>query len=303
MSSSLPLESYVDEPELCVAKLSECLQDGSLALVLGSGVSAGMGLPVWWKLVKSCVVAAEMADTHAVSDDTSYDDLMKTMSRVEKKLKDQAKYKSLVKSALYESIKDDDALLDQRLLSVIGALTMNSSRGAVSEVLTFNFDDVLERYLDLHGFTSQVITALPEVRKSVDVTVYHPHGFLPSMVGLGTEGKELIFSKLSFDRRLGAQLDPWQELLRDLVQRKFLLFVGLTYGTTTLTTVLADLADKLKPVRGMTGIWIVGPDDPEDSEEELKERNIIPIRMPHEKYPQFLLSICQKAARAHATLE
>jgi hypothetical protein len=202
-----------------------------------------------------------------------------------------------VKTCLYVNAKDDEDLLNQHLLAALGALTMSSKNGSVSEILTFNFDDILERYLRLHGFKSQVIPVLPTLREDVDVTVYHPHGFLPRDTVLFQSSDDIVFSKYSFDKRLGAQLNPWQQLLRDLLLRRVGLFIGLSTGSDTLMTVVTDLEESLKGHRIATGFWILGPNDSSDTDDVLLRRNIVPIRFSdYGHIVPFLLAICQSAA-------
>ena len=305
MNSPFPLEIYHNNKDLCSEFLASQLNLGGLALIVGSGASVGMGLPNWNRLVSDCIedtISIKNLDIGEanklrdyLSSDNSYERLMKAMSRVEKHLGDD--YSKTVSECLYRDVKEDEALLNQRLLAVIGALTMNSSRGSISEVLTFNFDDILERYLRLHGFTSQVITELPQLRHNTDVTVYHPHGFLPSRHTKEKKSKNLILSEISFDQVLGDQLDPWQELLRDLLLRKIGIFVGISLGTSTLRAVISHLKSTLSTNRGPTGFWLIGPDDPVDIEEDLLERNIVPIRLSnYSEYEDVLLKICQKAS-------
>lgn len=296
MSSFQPIEAYASDRSLCLRELSGHLKHGTLALFLGAGASTGMGLPRWWELVNAC--ASSSGVDESVDENTPSDKLMRIMSRVERDCSSKSQYFELVTKKLYSSCADDESLFSQRLLTAVGAATMNSRRGSVSEVITFNFDDILERYLDLHGFTSQVIVDLPVLRRSADVSVYHPHGFLPSRAG-HSQSEELIFSKFSFDRRLGDRLNPWQDSMRDLMCRKVCLFVGLSYDNATLSTILADLASPLKNQRGPTGFWLVGPNDDDDTEEELLERNVVPIRATnYSEYSEFMLGICQHAAKS-----
>lgn len=304
MSSRLPLETYAADPRLSSGVLSEILRNGSLALVLGAGVSAGMGLPKWWKLVKECSEAA--GRNERITSRTPIDKLLRIMSEVEREVSrglpvgtvDIPKYHQLVRERLYAACADDNALLRQELLSVIAAMTMPSRRGAATEVVTFNFDDVLERYLDWHGFAAQVIVDLPQLRRDADVTVYHPHGFLASPGSTRRDSRtKIVFSEISFDERLGDRIAAWQEAIRDLLLRKYVLFIGLSLGSSTLRTIITDATDDIRANRGPTGFWLLGPDDGADVEPELLSRNIVPVRCrSYPAYPKFLLGVCQNAA-------
>src|ERR1035437_7294833 len=56
------------------------------------------------------------------------------------------------------------SILRNDLLIALGALLMGSKRGSVTEVLNVNCDDVLNWYLALHGFDTQVVTRLPSLQ-------------------------------------------------------------------------------------------------------------------------------------------
>lgn len=295
---SVPIEMIGKERALVVRALAEELRRGSLALGLGAGISSGMGLPSWWELVRDCVVGVGIAGIDITSRSTN-DELLRAMNRVESGFnKDTAKYHNLVRDHLYAKCKTDSAILEHKLMAVIGAMTMRSRRGCVTEVLTLNFDDIVERYLDLHGFISQSITQLPEVRFDVDVTVYHIHGFLASHGSCRSDSeKRIVFSGVSFDQFAGAEVEAFRSLLRDLLLRKVMLFVGMSPGQPTINQILMGIKNDITETRGVTGFWFLGPDDPDHGESELLERNVVPIRLAnYDEYVTLLLDVCRQAA-------
>jgi hypothetical protein len=284
------------QPDIAKAHLGRCLYEGALTLVLGSGVSSGMGFPCWPELVQRCAEEAKIPDV-VVDRTTPNAELLRIVDRVERAVKPRRDYHNLVMRCLYREVSDERNLITLPLLSVLGAMTMQSKRGSVREVLTFNFDDLLERYIRIHGFAGEIVHRLPCLRRDADVTVYHPHGFLPSPGSAFDASDFLIFSKYSFDERLGEQLEPWTELSRDLLLRKVALFVGLSIEGPNLGPLLINVAKRLPQPRP-TGIWLIGPRDATDTEEQLLEWNIAPVRLPdYSDYPWFLLGVCQAAAQ------
>jgi hypothetical protein len=253
-----------------------------------------MGLPRWQALVEACAHAAALPDT--ITGSPTSDALMKIVEKIESKFT-KPEFFRVIRENLYKDCKDDRDLLSQRLLAVVGAMTMSSRRGRISEVLTFNFDDILERYLALHGFVSQVVVDLPTLRRDADVTIYHPHGFLPSPRTRRGDSQEIIFSAYSFDKRMGTRLDPWQDLLNDIIRRKVGLIVGLSDNSLTLQSVLAATAESLKSAHRPTAFWLLGSDDPTDVDDRLLHRNVVPVRLgSYDEFPLFLLKVCQFAA-------
>src|SRR5690348_9470103 len=118
-------------------------------------------------------------------------------------------------------------MLKEDLLISLGACLMGSRRGSITEVLNFNFDNVLDWYLKLHGYTTQIVSEIPSLRTDVDVTIYHPHGYLPKDVPRGEFSKFLVFSQDSYDARVARfETDPWIAHFRHTLRNREILFVG-----------------------------------------------------------------------------
>lgn len=239
---SLPIFTVAKkDPEQALVPLAAHLREGTLALVLGTGVSMPLGLPRWWELVARCVKSTCLA--HTVTDSTPVSNLLTIMEEVEARFpSDGIKYRELVRTCLYDGVVYSQSSIRQPLLIALGALLMGSKRGGVSTVLTLNFDDVLEWYLGVHGFTVQIVTTLPQLRKDTDVTVYHPHGFLPFDLRRhsGHMSNFLVLSQYSFDQRMGDRLNLFTQVFRDLLLSKLVLFIGLSGEDRSVHTLLTD---------------------------------------------------------------
>ena len=46
-------------------------------------------------------------------------------------------------------------------------------------MITFNYDDLLEIYLEFHGLVVEPIWRDEHWASNADIRIYHPHGFLP----------------------------------------------------------------------------------------------------------------------------
>jgi len=294
--SDLPVDHYMSNHNDAARAVADRLHEGTLTMLLGAGVSKGMNLPSWWELVKSCCEAVGVDGT-TVNESTSNERLRALAEKIENEAGDFATYRDKVRQALYRNAKEDCCLLDQKLLIVIGAMLMDSRRGNVRELVTFNFDDMLERYLSLHGFIYQTTTELPVLQHDVDVTIHHPHGFLLSSPHVTAEDSDfLVFSQYSYDERIG-QDNLWKTLTRDLLLRKVGLFVGLSCHDPVLGPLLVDLKKTTNGDR-VLGYWLLGPGDDDESLAFLTARNVVPIKLDsYEDYHLFLLTICQYAAR------
>jgi hypothetical protein len=290
--TQMSIDALKGNPSACISHAATHLKHGELAVVLGAGVSVPLGLPDWIQLVERCCLEAGVDFDRSATGDKSY--VQAVTEKVQTKTKGE--FRKLLSNALYQSA-DLSALYLNPLLISIGALIMGSTRGSVRELMTFNFDDRLERYLDLYGFTWESITRLPTLRGSCDVSIYHPHGFLPSDPSVNAVvGDEIIFSQISFDQRLGDRSNAWSALMEDLLLRKVCLFVGVSIDSPTLNACVARVA--LGLTNRISGYWLLGPNDHANSEDFISNRNIVPIRLStYAEYSSFIMEICQAAAK------
>ncbi|MCK5347679.1 MAG: hypothetical protein KAR20_29930, partial [Candidatus Heimdallarchaeota archaeon] len=196
----MPLSSYQDK-HIALDTLSLLLRKGSLCLFLGAGVSKSTGqFPSWVELVRFCTEEKNIIQD--IHDDEPIDSLLMLMDSVRRKCASPAEYKEVVQSFLSQNFERTYSHAQNLLLIAIGALAMSSRRGSVNDIITYNFDDLLEWYLGLHGHMIQVITELPYLHEDVDVRIYHPHGFLPSNE-IYKNSSHFVFDQFSYDMTIG----------------------------------------------------------------------------------------------------
>jgi hypothetical protein len=275
------------------------LTQGTLILFIGAGASTGLGLPNWPDLINRLRNGVGLS---TIATFQSAEDLQKAADQVLRKCSSEGAYRQLVKKCLYQDIDSlSSDVLQNRLLTALGAMLMGSKRGNVRRVVTLNFDSMLEWYLSLYGFVVRVVFRLPELEGSEDVRIYHPHGFLPHPSR--PLWRDSDFLQLSFDsvnERVGTLGDPWFEMTRHLLRSGVCLFVGLseqTFSDRSLTPLLKTTGQELSSQRP-TGIWLLKRDAvPEETQELFLGNNVVPVALPSDKHiVDFLLGICQKAA-------
>lgn len=295
MLKGIPTGSY--DKKLSIRELAKSLHYGSLALVIGAGASIGLGFPSWWELVKRCREKSGLEATD-INENSSSDKITKMTGAVEKEQGGGITYRKFVRDCLYEGIdynRDRMTIMKKELLIAFGAMLMGSKRGSVNQVLNFNFDDSLEWYLGLHGFKAQVIKGLPSLSRDVDVSIYHPHGYLPFSDD-DHMSEFLIFTKYSYDERLGAPYELWKEMTRVILQSKVVLFVGLSGNDPMFGPLLASVKQSVCEERP-TGFWLFGHQLDKDNKEYLIDLNIVPLCFEnYQEIPIFLLDICREAA-------
>jgi hypothetical protein len=294
----------LSDPHEAKGLLARLLRRKQLVLLLGAGASADLGLPDWGELVRRC--AEQHGPTDAYTGLKSSTELMQAIDRMRRNhsLSKDAMIET-VRTALYgseigaQSPRTSDDAFGHPLLSALGALMMASARGSAGEVFTLNFDDVLEWYLDLHGFTSEVVTELPStLRGDVDVHVYHLHGFVPRELGRYSSSAEIVLSQHELEKRLAKNAEyPWEALLLNRLQSKVFLAIGTSMSDTDIRISMVRARETVQRPLG----FVLGTHDA-DKTSELREAGLVPVSFAHHsEIPHFLLEICQLAARPTAS--
>ncbi len=285
--------------------LAKCLKDGTLALFLGAGTSRGFGLPDWVSLINEL---RKEFNLRKLSERVSAEVLQDSADEIKDLFIEKASseeegvqlFIEKIRHHLYsKTIKDKDyEVFDNHLLIAISALLMGSSRGHVRIVITLNFDSMLEWFLSLFGFVYKSIYKLPALEGAEDVRIYHPNGFLPHPSLNEKSSDFIIFSIDDIDDRLGADHDPWLDLIKRILHTSICLFIGMSPRTLTdrsLSPVLKTAGKKFKGQRPI-GIWILKENIAKIKENEFKRKNIVPITLLEEQeISEFILKICQRS--------
>lgn len=217
--------SYWNDKEKLIEYLARQLVAGRLGLLLGAGVSRDFGLPSWDELI------GELSHRTGTGDFAPGDNAARRAQVIkETKFKhDESAFLDLVQKVLYENASIDlEHLTDHRLLSAIASLVMASRRGSASKVITLNFDDVLETYLEYFGFVSASIAGERHWASNSDVVVYHPHGFLPHAPERKRSSKIVLGSRDFFKAIATSADNPWRLLLITLMRTHTFLHIGLS---------------------------------------------------------------------------
>ncbi|MBT9520816.1 MAG: SIR2 family protein [Dechloromonas sp.] len=273
--------------------LSTQLLHGRLALILGAGASFGFGLPSWDKLTDEVCKAAGIPKPSGSNEAVLEKILIEHCAR------DEIKFAALVQKALYSNYDSSiDTLSSNKLLSAVAAIAMASRRGSVSKIVSYNFDDLLEVYLSYLGFDTNSIAVLPAWHNTVDVTVYHPHGLLPSKSGKAIP-RPIILTQAHFDDVVGDSKDAWRATVLDVMSSSTCLFIGLSGDDRNLTSCLAATYKQHASKAQHHLYWGVRftnfAGDPNN--DTWKHRGVFNIVLnDYNELPSWLLRICQLAA-------
>ena len=298
--SRIAISDLVDNDELRTIELSKLLYDGKLALALGAGVSDFLGFPLWWELVHRIYI--EHYGESSINKDTTTKELTEAVDEIERDINNFENFNDLVKNTLYKNVDylNDRNVIQNELLISLGALMMGSRRGSVNNVITYNFDDVLEWYLRLHGFNVKVIYDPRTLTTNSDATIYHPNGFLPLQDNKSASGK-LIFSETSFiyrERQVTVDDKLWQNILDRLFIEKIFIFIGLSGRDPTIYPRLLDIYENQLNKKRPVGFWFYIREDGMDIKEIKKnlKYGIVPIVVKNkDDIPRDLLNVCKNA--------
>ncbi len=197
-----------DTRRLRIEGLRQAYQSENLTLCLGAGVSNDAGLPLWNDMIHDLLVL--MIDYKTQGEILEKSDLerigrLASSNREESPLtqvryirtafeaEESADYYNIVRSVLYgKAIHTESALLE-----AIGELARpKRNHIGVKGVITYNFDDLLERELQEKGVPYNVVYRENDRVSSSVLNVYHVHGFLPYRPEAGAqEDTALIFSE------------------------------------------------------------------------------------------------------------
>lgn len=172
-----------------MAKVNRAFRDHNLTLVLGAGVSSGLGFPMWNDLVDDLfrqiyrkvdpgLKTAPIKKLRKNGDTTNT-----SMIRHLENLADfRSTVRSLARNRLY---RDFEGRGMRRVIKPIcEAFLRKGLRSSVKDVITYNFDDVLERQLRAMGRSdvSTIYSGETCPQRRGGLRIYHPHGFLPAEV-------------------------------------------------------------------------------------------------------------------------
>jgi len=234
MNMNLP-DSWRNRSNL-VDHLAQQLVRGRLGIFLGAGVSAFYGLPEWTELVNR--LSRRLGEPDLEGGDDPIVRVGALRARHFKDKKDE--FLAAVKADLYEGkTLDFEQIRKNDTLAGIGSLVMSSKRGSAAKVITLNYDDLLENYLEFHGFVTSSVWRQAHWANADDVTVYHPHGFLP----LAPERRDSDDIVLGTEQYYDVMKSQWRPLLETFLRTHTFLYIGLSGADMHLQSLIHGIKD------------------------------------------------------------
>jgi len=288
-------DDFNDRGQL-VDYLAHQLVYGRLALVLGAGISRPFGLPSWEDLITGLFA------TRGSTPPAEPPERQAEFFRLQYYAADAKGFMDAVHDVLYNNVKVDFAALRANgTLAAIGSLVMASRRGSASDVITFNFDNLLEIFLNYHGFVTASVFHRAHWMQGADVTIYHPHGLIPfNPTQERSRGEELVFDQASYSAIVGKADDPWRQTALTILRRRTCLFLGLSGKDNNLDSILKECRDQHASRDQNTAYWgaTFSVDDDVVARTIWQQRGVFynKIASYDNDLPDFMFAICQKAA-------
>jgi hypothetical protein len=227
-----------------VAELSAAYGEGRLCLILGAGLSKGCGLPMWnelnLRLLKLALrglyetVGPEEAPLHERDIEATLKERVRPMVGRYVKAKLGNRYLDELRAALYR----DPVRLSKTARAVL-------SMDRLHAILTFNFDEILERFAGELGVASRYVPVF-EAPVSVSqgrIPIYHAHGYLPSDPA-APRSSTVVFSEDDYHELLYHAHHWTDHVAIQLLARYPCLFLGTSGEDPNLRRIM-DLARHL----------------------------------------------------------
>lgn len=233
---------------------SKHLANNHLVLVTGAGASADLHAPDWMTLVKALADANHIRATKPKTYNAAADLLRLCKEKVEKE-----ELMLQTRKILYSHIRKD--WIYGRLCNVraLAYLTLGGTAGRARRVLTYNFDCLLEEYLEAHGFKTASHETINDLQNRADVEILHIHGMISRSGDIEHEG--IILDEDSILDRMSGSTEvhrAWHERLNTEFRSNVALLIGVS-GEDPLMLSMFRLAAQSAATRSDTnyfGIWI-----------------------------------------------
>lgn len=215
-------DRWVDPDEL-TAYLARQLNHSAICLVLGAGVSTAFNLPSWDQLLDRLYTGNEAHRNSSLDVKRQAEDFKNMVCKG-----DMNVFLTRVTAALYGGYNTElEHLRTNALLGSISTLVMSSVRGRASSVVTFNFDDILEKFLEYHGFSVAAVSDASQWTREADVEILHPHGLLPAPDSIErVASSSIVLDQKQYSRIVGDNANPWRQRLLSAMRSRTCLFLG-----------------------------------------------------------------------------
>jgi hypothetical protein len=222
-------------------------------MVLGSGVSKAAGLPLWPDLVKELYndlvlnrVVMDMPDWESLKLKT--DELILQARYIKSGYGSPQAFFEAIERALYTK----EVFMKNPLINSLGRLCVPTRFNYVKSVITYNFDDLLERKLLKYNVEHKsIFDSNVEFRESA-LPVYHVHGYLPQNIK-DYDNVNIIFSDDDYNRQSSSEMFSWSNIVQlTTFKDSGSLFIGTSFNDANLRRILEIVQQNFQGVVNYT---------------------------------------------------
>jgi len=266
---SKEIRNWEEEREERIELLIEAYKKRQFSTFLGAGVSSSAGMPDWNTLLNSLFVSYltnEFNHTETISDEDIKQIVFRLNDVDEPSALMAARYlrKGLTKESVEDKLfintitdnlyklRDSKKDISSGLIKAISNLCMPRQTGArVKAVVTYNFDDLLERELEAKSIRHHSIYTENELSDPDELPIYHVHGFLPEDKTKYTslEKSTLVFSEEGY-HQIYSDSYHWSNLIQLYnLRENNCLMIGLSMTDPNLRRLLDISARNMEQTR------------------------------------------------------
>lgn len=237
-----------------LSTLKKKYQNEELTLFLGAGVSIDAGIPLWKDLINSLLSEMILRRTKDKQDELlaehlneiinlayrNQEDSPITQMRYIRGAFDTAEYNQLVHSVLYNKVPRTNTKLLNALAKIC---TPRRNHIGVQGVVTYNFDDLLERKLKQQKVATNTISTEQDTTILDKLSIFHVHGYMPQRYDKSDEHAELIFSEEDY-HKIYRDAYCWSNIVQlNYLRESTCLFIGCSLTDPNLRRLL-DVATR-----------------------------------------------------------
>ena len=244
-------ETTKDSENEVKTKLLETLkmkyQNEELTLFLGAGISIDAGVPLWdelgnnllsqmiySRLKKSKSTVYQLNKVIDLAYKNQSDSLI-TQMRYIRSAFDGFDYNKLVHKALYAKRPTSNTVL---LNAIADICTPRRNHIGVQGIVTYNFDDLVERILKKRKVDTHTISSEEDYSLSDSLSIFHVHGYLPYRFHYTDEKLDLIFSEEDY-HRVYRDAYCWSNIVQlNYLRENTCLFIGCSLTDPNLRRLL-----------------------------------------------------------------
>ncbi len=270
MAVSRSSTNWKEHREQIISDVCEKYVSGRFSLFLGAGVSSSAGLPDWDTLLNSLFVAMltnDGFDLESVEIEQS-SSIVKRLRQVDGPStlmlarylrrglssgseQEQASFTTAVTTQLY-ALRDHRYSISSPLIKAIASLCTPGRTGAkIQAVVTYNFDDLVERELETRAVKNRSIFESVGIATAEELPIYHVHGFLPEDRSAYTNLNRatLVFSEEGY-HKIYSEPYHWSNLIQlTTLKETTCLMIGLSLTDPNLRRLLEIVPKPIDSVK------------------------------------------------------